>query len=271
MIFDNTEAKFPSQMAGGVSEMDPRQTRFEHGQGYSAHEGQASAFAFNPERQIDQGGLAKFISQVYLWMVAGLFITAGVSLTILNNASLAEALMPFFWPLFIGKLIVVFALVSRVHSMSLVTATTLFLGYSAVNGITLTYLLAMYTPASAANVFMVAAGTFGIMAFYGLTTKQDLTKWSSLLMMAVVGVFIAMLMNFFFIQSSVFSLAISCLAVFIFVGLIAYDNQMIKATYVDGMESSGEGAKYAILAAFHLYLDFIALYVHLLNLLGDRD
>jgi len=251
--------------------MDPRQTRFEQQQEFETQSGEAAAFGFTARRQVDQRGLATFISQVYLWMVAGLLLTAGVSFTLLNTPTLAQALAPFYWPLIIAEFVVVIALVARVHSMSTFMATTLFFLYSGVNGITLTYLLYNYTAASAANVFMITAGTFGIMAFYGLTTKKDLTKWSSLLFMGMIGVLLAMFINLFFMQSSVASLVISCIAVFIFVGLIAYDNQMIKATYVEGMEASGEGTKYAILAAFHLYLDFIVLYTHLLNLMGDRD
>jgi|SaaInl4_135m_RNA_FD_contig_61_1295459_length_1854_multi_8_in_0_out_0_2 uncharacterized protein len=252
--------------------MDPRNNQFEQEQEFERPSGDAAAFSFGANRQeVDERGLATFISQVYLWMFSGLLLTAGVAFTILQSPTLFEALRPFFWPLVIGEFVVVLALVARVHAMSTMAATSLFFLYAAVNGITLSFLLAMYTATSAATVFMVAAGTFGIMAFYGLTTKKDLTKWSSLLFMGVVGILLAMFMNIIFIQSGPMSLIISCVAVFIFVGLIAYDNQMIKATYVSGMESTGEGAKYAILAAFHLYLDFIVLYTHLLNLMGDRD
>jgi uncharacterized protein len=224
-----------------------------------------------PRAEISQAGLATFISQVYLWMFAALLLTAGTSFALLNSPEMFEALYPYYWGLFIGELALVFWLAARAHTMSPMLATSVFLGYAGINGITLSYILAQYTQSSAAMVFMVTAGTFGVMAFYGLTTKNDLTRWGSLLFMGLIGVVISIFINLFIFQSSAMALGISCIAVFIFVGLVAWDNQMIKQTYVNGMESSGEGHKFAIVAALRLYLDFIAIFVHLLNILGDRD
>jgi len=221
--------------------------------------------------EVSQTGLATFISQVYLWMFAALLLTAGTSFALLNSPALFEALYPYYWGLFIGELVLVFWLAARAHAMSPMLATGVFLGYSGINGITLSYILAQYTQSSAAMVFMITAGTFGIMAFYGLTTKTDLTRWGSLLFMGLIGIVLAMFLNIFIFQSSAMSLIVSCIAVFIFVGLVAWDNQRIKQTYVNGMESTGDGHKFAIVAALNLYLNFIAMFVHLLNILGDRD
>ena len=247
---------------GGVME-------FRHREQYP--EAEAAAEALYAEPVIDQAGLATFISQVYGWMFLALLVTAGTAFSVLSSESFFYSIREVIIPLFVGKLFVVFFLAARVHAMSPVTATALFFSYAFVNGLTLSVILAMYTASSAANVFAITAATFGVMAFYGLTTKKDLTSWGSLLFMGLVGCIIASIVNMFIFASGPMAMIVSGIAVFIFVGLIAYDNQMIKETYINGMEATGEGHKYAILAALHLYLDFIALFVHLLQFFGDRE
>ena len=108
------------------------------------------------------------------------------------------------------------------------------------------------------------------MSLFGLTTKKDLSGWGTFLFAALLMLIIAMIMNFIF-MSPVLDIMISAVAVFVFVGLTAYDAQTIKASYVTGMESRTEGIQLALMGALEIYLDFINLFIHLLQLLGDKD
>lgn len=220
---------------------------------------------------IDLNGLAVYTAQVFGWMFAALLVTAGVSLGVLSDEQLFVSVAEFVWPLIFIKFALVFFFAARIHKLSAPVAGFCFFIYAVATGLWLSVILAHYTASSAANVFGITSATFGIMAVYGMTTKKNLTSLGSLLFTALVGIILATLLNVFIFQSSMMELVMSCLAVFIFTGLIAYDTQMIKETYVNGMEGSAEGQKYAMFAAFQLYLDFVGLFVHLLQLLGNRD
>jgi FtsH-binding integral membrane protein len=117
---------------------------------------------------------------------------------------------------------------------------------------------------------MATGATFGVMALYGITTKKDLTHIGSMLMMGLVGLVFTMLFGMIFGMSDIMAIIVSCVAVFIFVGLVAYDTQKLRHMYVDGMENTGTGQKIAIMGALSLYLDFINIFIHLLHLIGDR-
>ena len=229
------------------------------------------AGAATQETVIDNNGLAVYTAQIFGWMFAALLVTAGVSLGVLSSEELFYKVRGFVWPLIAVKFLLVIMFSASINRMSAPVAGICFFTYSVATGLWLSIILAMYTATSAANVFMITAGTFGIMAVYGFTTKKDLTSLGSLLFTALIGVILAMVLNFFLFQSGLISLIVSCLAVFIFTGLIAYDTQMIRETYMNGMESTGEGQKYAMYAAFSLYLNFVGLFVNLLQLLGDRE
>ncbi|MCO4782334.1 MAG: Bax inhibitor-1/YccA family protein [Candidatus Cloacimonetes bacterium] len=222
-------------------------------------------------REVSQEGLSTFISQVFGWMFAALFLTSATSYIVLSNEALLNVAFKYMWPLIILELFAVGFLAIRVHKMSPITATVVFFAYAFCNGFTLTPLIAAYTGESIAGTFMITAGTFGCMSFYGMTTKKDLTSWGSLLLTALIGIIIAAVVNVFILQSSGFSLVISGIAILVFVGLIAYDTQMIKSTYQEGMERSAAGHNLAILAALNLYLDFVNLFIHLLQFFGDRE
>ena len=223
------------------------------------------------ETVIDNNGLAVYTAQVFGWMFAALLVTAGVSLGVLSSEELFNTVRGFVWPLIAVKFFLVFMFAASVHRMSAPIAGICFFSYSVATGLWLSIILAMYTASSAANVFMITAGTFGIMAVYGFTTKKNLTSMGSLLFTALIGIILATVLNIFIFQSPMMELIVSCLAVFIFTGLIAYDTQMIRETYMNGMETTSEGQKYAMYAAFSLYLDFVGLFVHLLQLMGDRE
>jgi uncharacterized protein len=148
----------------------------------------------------------------------------------------------------------------------------LFMAYAIINGITFSFILLAYTPGSVLGCFLSASAMFGVMAFMGYTTNQDLTKFGKILMMGVIGVLIAMVINFF-LHSSGLDYLISIIGVMVFVGLTAYDVQKLKRIG-EGIEygdvSAADAKKVSVLGALTLYLDFINIFLFLLRLFGDR-
>lgn len=209
---------------------------------------------------------------VFLWMAAGLGITGLTSLLLFKNESLIYSLMSsklLFYGLIIAEIVVVVYLSARISRMSFGMATALFCAYALLNGLTLSPIFLLYTSQSIAETFFITAGTFSVMAIYGYFTKRDLTRWGSLLFMALIGLIIAMVVNFF-LRSGVMSLVISIAGVLIFVGLTAYDVQKIKNLFADVDNANDEVKKIALLGALTLYLDFINLFLYLLRLFGRR-
>ncbi len=215
---------------------------------------------------------AAFMSKVYTWMSGGLAITGLIAMWVASNESLVYSIVTnrlLFFGLIIGEVFLVGYLISRVNRMSAQTAGVLFTGYAALNGVTLSVVFLAYTSASIASTFFVTAGTFAIMSIYGYYTKKDLTSWGNLLFMALIGVIIASVVNFF-MQSEMLYWLITYAGVFVFVGLTAYDTQKIKRmSTANDIGSEGE-AKSAIVGALMLYLDFINLFLMLMRILGDR-
>ena len=214
------------------------------------------------------------LRKVYVWMTLALVITGvaaygvatspGLMMTIATNKIL-------LWGLLIAELALVFGVSAAINRLSLTTATLMFVLYSVINGVTLSFLFAIYTASSIANVFLITAGTFAAMAVLGYVTKTDLSSLGKILMMALIGMIIATLVNVFFVKSSGFDLIISYVGVLIFVGLTAYDSQKIKNMLMTA-EDAGEGyQKLALLGALTLYLDFINLFIYLLRILGKRE
>ena len=214
--------------------------------------------------------LQRSMQQVYLWMTAGLLVTGAVSTGLMGNAGVLALLTnPFvFFGLFIVQLIMVVGLSAMVHKMSPMLATIIFLTYAAINGVVFTPLFWVYTSESIASTFFTTAGTFAAMAIYGATTKRDLTKMGSMLMMAFFGLLIATLVNMF-LQNSLFNLVISIVGVIIFVGLTAYDVQKLTRMSQQ-IQTEEDSQRFAIIGALTLYLDFINLFIYLLRLLGVR-
>lgn len=225
------------------------------------------------EQQITQIQ-ATFISKVYGWMTCALVITGVVAMwaastpVVLDFIFPASGSMMTFYMLIAAELIAVVYLTARINKMSAETAGTVFLLYSVLNGLTLSVVFLIYTSSSIASTFLVAAATFGVMSAYGYTTKKDLTSIGNLLFMALIGLVIASVVNFF-MQSALLYWIITYAGVLIFVGLVAYDTQKIKrmAAADDGVEVY---QKKAIFGALTLYLDFVNLFLYLLRLLGDR-
>ncbi len=215
-----------------------------------------------------------FIQSVYNWMALGLGLTAVIALYAASSESLVRLVIAnqlVFFSLIIAELALVFILSSRIEKLQASTATGMFLLYSALNGLTLSFIFLIYTSSSVASVFFICAATFGACSVYGMTTKRDLTSIGGFMVMGLIGIIIASLVNLF-IQSSAMQMIISYIGVIVFVGLTAYDTQKLKTmalTQPAGLDASVI-RKGAILGALTLYLDFINLFLMLLRIFGDR-
>lgn len=211
--------------------------------------------------------IARYMTKVYGWMFLGLALTGGVAGIVASNDALLRAAYNFRLLFIIGTFLMVGFLALRVHKMSVLTATAVFLGYSALNGLTFGVLFSMFTTGSLLTVFGITAGNFGIMTVIGYVTKQDLTSFGRIMMMGLIGIILASVVNFFAGSTTLYWL-ISYAGVAIFLGLVAYDTQKIKAYAL--MEREEDRRKGAIMGALTLYLDFINLFIFLLRLFGGR-
>ena len=215
---------------------------------------------------------ATFMTKVYGWMTIALLITAFAAMFTVSSPALIELIFGnklVFYGLIIGELLLVGSLVLAVQKMSPMLAALVFIGYSALNGLTLASIFLVYTAGSIALTFFITAGTFAVMSIYGYTTKADLTRIGNLALMALVGIIIASIANFF-LQSEMLYWIISYLGVAIFVGLVAYDTQKIKNMSASIDVNSSEGKRASLIGALTLYLDFINLFLFLLRLFGSR-
>ncbi len=215
-----------------------------------------------------------FLAKVFNWMAIGLGLTAIIAYAV-SSAMTPQSLAAnrgLLFMLMFAELGLVVYLSARIEKMAPSTATGLFLLYSALNGVTLSWVLIIYTATSVAATFMVTAGMFGAMAVYGFVTKKDLSSWGSFLFMGLIGIVIASVVNIF-LGSSQMSWIISGIGVIVFTGLTAYDVQDITRMGASSLMKEGEGAvkKMAILGALRLYLDFINLFLMLLRFMGNRD
>jgi hypothetical protein len=235
------------------------------------------------ETHVIDEGLRAYMLKVYNYMASGILITGFVSLilfkfsvvtsadgSIAGLTSLGNALYssPLMWVVMLAPLGVVLYMSFGIRKMSSAKAQGAFWIFAALMGASLSSIFLIYTGASITRVFFITAGTFGAMSIYGYTTKRDLTKLGSFLMMGLIGIIIASIVNMF-MQSTMMHYVISVLGVLIFVGLTAYDTQKIKNMYL--VSDSGEiMGKKAVMGALTLYLDFINLFIMLLRLFGQR-
>jgi FtsH-binding integral membrane protein len=215
---------------------------------------------------------AEFVRKVFAWMFAGLALTGVAALYTAGSPALLKAIFGnkmVFYALVFGELGLVIAISGAINRLSAAAATGLFLLYSALNGVTLASIFLVYTGGSIAATFFVSASTFGAMSAYGYLTKKDLTSWGSFLFMGLIGVVIASLVNMF-LNSPMVAWVASVCGVIVFVGLTAYDTQKIKALGAAGFSDESAQRKASILGALTLYLDFINIFLMLLNLFGRR-
>ncbi|PQL90493.1 hypothetical protein C4S77_11425 [Apibacter adventoris] len=175
-----------------------------------------------------------------------------------------------FYALIIGELLLVISLSAAIQKMTAGLATAVFLFYSFINGMTLSMIFFAYTMSSIATTFFITAGTFAIMSAYGYFTRTDLTKLGKVLFMALIGIILSIVVNLF-LKNAMLDLIVSIVGVLVFVGLIAYDTQKIKAIGTEvGNSDQDNFIKASILGALSLYLDFINLFLFLLRFLGNR-
>lgn len=226
---------------------------------------------------IDEG-LRSYMLRVYNLMAMGLAITGvaayGTSIMAISNGQLTGFgqlifASPLRWVVFLAPLALVFFLSFRINKMSVPAAQTTFWVYSGLVGLSLASVFLVYTGQSIVQTFFVTAAAFGALSLWGYTTKRDLTGMGSFLFMGLIGVIIAMVVNLF-LQSSALQFAISAIGVLVFAGLTAYDTQKIKEMYYEGDGEVVAGRK-AIMGALRLYLDFINLFLFMLQFLGNRN
>jgi len=222
-------------------------------------------------------GLKAYMNKVYSFMAVGLALTGVIAhitstlafdfntntLTSFGSAIYAS---PLAFILMLSPLGFIIALNMGIAKMKESTVQILFWAFAAVMGMSLSSIFIQYTGESVARVFFITAGAFGGLSLYGYTTKKDLTGWGSFLFIGLIGILLASIVNIF-MQSTGLQFAISAIGVLVFAGLTAYDTQRIKAMYYDG---SGQEGKKAIMGALTLYLDFINLFIMLIQLFGQR-
>jgi len=226
--------------------------------------------------QIDLG-LKAYMNKVYSFMAVGLALTGVIAhltstmafdfrtntMTAFGNAIYGS---PLAFIIMLAPLGFIIALNMGIAKMKESTVQVLFWAFAAVMGLSLSSIFIQYTGESVARVFFISAGAFGALSLYGYTTKKDLTGWGSFLFIGLIGILIASIVNIF-VASSALQFGISVIGVLVFAGLTAYDTQRIKAMYFD---NSGQEGKKAIMGALTLYLDFINLFIMLIQLFGQR-
>jgi len=219
--------------------------------------------------QVDVG-LRNYMLRVYNYMALGVAYTGAVAMLVASSQAAVQTIAGLFWILLIALLGVGFFAPRLMVSKSVGVAQACFWGYATLWGLLLGPILWQYAqmdPMLVPRAFFITAATFAGMSLLGYTTKRDLSGLAAFFMMAVIGVFVAMLVNVFFFQSELMSLIMSIIVVLLFSGITAYETQQIKSMYSAG--DMGEvAAKKAIFGAFGLYGTFVVMFVHVLNILG---
>ena len=221
---------------------------------------------------IDEG-LRTHMNKVYGLMSVGMLLTGLVAWAVGTNEQMLQAIFttPLKWVVMFAPLAVVFAFGAMLSRMSAATAQLVFYVYAALVGLSLSFIFAVFTGVSIAQTFLVTAIAFAGLSLYGYTTKKNLSGMGTFLMMGLIGLIVASIVNIFLASSAV-AFAISVIGVLIFAGLTAYDTQSIKNTYIAHAQMGDQEwlQKSAIMGALNLYLDFINMFMFLLQFMGDR-
>lgn len=224
----------------------------------------------------DESAVRSFMAGVFTWMFIALAITAGISYYVSITPEIMQLMITetglsiFGWVVMLAPIGFVLLMSFRFQKLSAVSLTLLFVVYSVLVGLSLSFIFLVYTIGSIATTFVVSSLTFGVMAVAGYTTKTDLTKFGSILMMGLVGIIIATVVNFF-LKSDSMQYIISFIGVLVFTGLTAYDVQKLKKIGNEMTAGEESTRKYTIMGALSLYLDFINLFLFLLRFLGRRN
>lgn len=224
----------------------------------------------NGQALID-AGLRAYMLSVYNYMACGLALTGAVAYGVSTSQMALEAIFgtPLFWVVVLAPLGVLLFFGNSIETMKASTVQTLFLVYSGLIGLSLAFIFVRYTGTSIARVFFVTSGTFGAISIYGYTARKDLSGWGVFLVMGLIGILGASVVNIFLASPALY-FAVSVIGVIVFAGLTAYDTQAIKARYLDS-DSEEMRNKKAIFGALELYLDFLNLFLRLLELFGESD
>ncbi len=213
------------------------------------------------------------LRSVYNWMMVGLLVSGLTAFMVANSQILTHIIFgnPYMiWVLFFIELGLVIAISAGIYKMDVSTARVLFILFSFIDGMTLGSIFLIFTSTSIATAFFIAALTFGVMSLYGYFTDTDLSSWGNMLLAALIGIIIAMVVNFF-LKSAALEWWIDVIGVIIFVGLTAYDTQKIKQLGEEMSNGSKEAlSRVAIVGALSLYLDFINLFLMFLEFFGNR-
>jgi len=222
-----------------------------------------SALGVKPDARLANA----FLAQAFLWMFAGLLVTAGVAFFVQSNPSLLAFARGSGFILLIAQFAMVVAIVGAINRISATVALGLFFAYAATLGVTVGYLVSLYTTGSVVTAFLSASAMFGAAAIYGRVTQRNLAALGGILFMGLIGLLVAMVLNIF-LQSSAITWLISIVGVGLFTALTAYDVQRIQSG--DLAARLGSMEKAAVVGALTLYLDFINLFFFMLRLLGGN-
>jgi FtsH-binding integral membrane protein len=220
------------------------------------------------DRTRTRAGEADFLWKTYRWMSLGLALTGAVAWIVASTPGVAQAVFGnpvLFYGAMIVELGIVIVFAARASRMSFGAAAATFIGYSALNGITMAMIFLVYTAASVAQVFFVSAFAFASLSLYGATTKRDLSAVGHFMFIGLIGFVIASVVNLFLKSSAIYWIT-TYAGVLIFAGLTAYDNQKLRRMYAE----RGEAGNLALQGALTLYLDFINLFLLMLRLFGRR-
>jgi uncharacterized protein len=214
-------------------------------------------------------GLRRYLAQVYNYMAGGLVVT-GVTAYVGASSGFYASLVgtPWYWAVLFAPLVLVLVFGYRMERMSVAAAQLTYWAFALLFGLSLSGIFYIYTQQSIGSVFFVTAAMFAATSVYAYTTRTDLTRFGSFLFMGLIGVVIAAVVNIF-LHSTALQMTISVMGVIVFTGLAAWHTQRIRANYVYG-EDGTITTKKAIYGALALYLDFVNLFISLLQLTGDR-
>ena len=218
----------------------------------------------------DEALVADFVRGVYGWMCGGLIITAATAWFVANSPAIQRAIVTnrlLFWAIIIAQFGIVITLSARVSKLAAGTASALFIAYSALTGVTLSFVLLVYTAESVASTFVVCAGMFGALALYGTFTRRNLSGFGQFMFMGLIGLVLASLVGMFW-QNDGLQFMISFIGVIVFAGLTVWDAQRLKGLAF--ATSAGGTSAVTIVGALALYLDFVNLFLFLLRFLGGR-
>ena len=223
-----------------------------------------------------QSMVRTFMTNVFTWMFVAMALTALIAYTAAGSESFLQLMISetggmsiLGWIVMLSPLGLVLWMSAGFARMSANTMTLVFIGYSVLMGLSLSFIFLAYTGSSIAKTFMITSAMFGLMAVLGFTTKTDLSRFGSIIIMGVIGIVVASLVNFF-MKSSTLDYIISFVGVLVFTGLTAYDVQKLKRIGAAAIEHGDTMRKVTIMGALTLYLDFINLFLFLLRFFGDR-